>query len=387
MSNENYLSASIKVIGVGGGGGNAVNQMSEQNLEDISFFAANTDAQALGSLSHMETIQLGVETTKGLGAGTNPEIGRLAALEDPELLKEILKETDILFLTAGMGGGTGTGAIPVIAEIAKDMGILTIAVVTTPFPFEGKKKAKVALEGILTLEKNIDSIITIPNEKLLPTLGPSVTIKDAFQAANNVLLDAVTGISELITSPGLINVDFADVKTIMSNMGTSIMGVGEASGDNRAIIATEEAISCPLLKDVNLQGAQGILVNITGGLDLKMGEFNEVGQAIHAFADEGALIKIGTSVDESLEGRIKVTVVATGMDKKKAAPVKSEAKPIEKKDYSEVKRPSFLSSAKDDLIQRKESSLKGKPFGAQPISEDEDLSYLDVPSFLRRRAD
>ena len=274
--------AVIKVIGVGGGGGNAVNHMIDSNIDGVEFICANTDAQALRKLSIGTIIQLGVELTKGLGAGTNPEIGRQAAEENKERIKEVLQGADMVFLTAGMGGGTGTGAIPVIASIAKEMGILTVAVVTKPFLFEGKKKQGVAERGIVELEKYVDSLITIPNQKLLPVLGNNVSLSDAFKAANDVLLDAVQGITELIVHPGMINVDFADVRTVMSGMGAAIMGTGAASGENRAREAAEKAIACPLLEDINLQGARGILVNISAA-NMSMAEFSEVGNIVHEF--------------------------------------------------------------------------------------------------------
>lgn len=305
--------AIIKVIGVGGGGGNAVNHMVDCGIDGVEFICANTDAQALRKLQVNTVVQLGSELTKGLGAGTNPEIGKQAALEDRERLREIVEGADMVFLTAGMGGGTGTGAIPVIAEIAREMGILTVAVVTKPFQFEGKKKQQVAELGIKELEKHVDSLITIPNQKLLPVLGNNISLVNAFNAANDVLLDAVQGITELIVHPGLINVDFADVRTVMSDMGVAIMGSGSSSGENRAREAAEKAIACPLLEDINLQGAHGILVNITAAADLGIAEFDEVGNIVHEFASEDAIIKIGTAIDPDLEDEIKVTVVATGM--------------------------------------------------------------------------
>ena len=305
-------SAVIKVIGVGGGGGNAVSQMVNSHIEGVEFICANTDAQALRKLNMGTIIQLGVELTKGLGAGTNPEIGRQAAEENRDRIKEVLAGADMVFLTAGMGGGTGTGAIPVIASLAREMGILTVAVVTKPFLFEGKKKLAIAEQGIAELEKYVDSLITIPNQKLLPVLGHNVSLMDAFKAANHVLLDAVQGITELIVHPGMINVDFADVRTVMKGMGAAIMGTGSATGDQRAREAAEKAIACPLLEDINLQGAKGILVNITAA-DMGIAEFNEVGQIVHEFASEDAIIKIGTAIDSSLGDELRVTVVATGM--------------------------------------------------------------------------
>ena len=322
--------AVIKVIGVGGGGGNAVNHMVGCHIEGVEFICANTDAQALRKLTVDTIIQLGVELTKGLGAGTNPEIGKHAAEENKERIKEVLQGADMVFLTAGMGGGTGTGAIPVIAQIAREMGILTVAVVTKPFLFEGKKKQAVAEQGILELEKYVDSLITIPNQKLLPVLGNNVSLMNAFKAANDVLLDAVQGITELIVHPGMINVDFADVRTVMSGMGAAIMGMGSASGEHRAREAAEKAIACPLLEDINLQGARGILVNISAA-DMGVAEFNEVGNIVHEFASEDAIIKIGMAIDSTLGDEIKVTVVATGMGAPPLpvkAPVKVMQKPV-----------------------------------------------------------
>jgi cell division protein FtsZ len=374
--------AVIKVIGVGGGGGNAVNHMVGCQIEGVEFICANTDAQALRKLTVDTIIQLGVELTKGLGAGTNPEIGKHAAEENKERIKEVLQGADMVFLTAGMGGGTGTGAIPVIAQIAREMGILTVAVVTKPFLFEGKKKQAVAEQGILELEKYVDSLITIPNQKLLPVLGNNVSLINAFKAANDVLLDAVQGITELIIHPGMINVDFADVRTVMSGMGAAIMGMGSASGEHRAREAAEKAIACPLLEDINLQGARGILVNISAA-DMGVAEFNEVGNIVHEFASEDAIIKIGMAIDSTLGDELKVTVVATGMG---APPVAAKApvKMIHKQttshaNYDELDKPTVMR-------QGGKSENKETRFGAQSKKEI-DLDYLDIPAFLRRQAD
>jgi cell division protein FtsZ len=374
--------AVIKVIGVGGGGGNAVNHMVGCQIEGVEFICANTDAQALRKLTVDTIIQLGVELTKGLGAGTNPEIGKHAAEENKERIKEVLQGADMVFLTAGMGGGTGTGAIPVIAQIAREMGILTVAVVTKPFLFEGKKKQAVAEQGILELEKYVDSLITIPNQKLLPVLGNNVSLINAFKAANDVLLDAVQGITELIIHPGMINVDFADVRTVMSGMGAAIMGMGSASGEHRAREAAEKAIACPLLEDINLQGARGILVNISAA-DMGVAEFNEVGNIVHEFASEDAIIKIGMAIDSTLGDELKVTVVATGMG---APPVAAKApvKMIHKQttshaNYDELDKPTVMR-------QGGKSENKETRFGAQGKKEI-DLDYLDIPAFLRRQAD
>ncbi len=372
--------AVIKVIGVGGGGGNAVNHMADCHIEGVEFICANTDAQALGKLDIDTIIQLGVELTKGLGAGTNPDIGKQAAEENKDRIKEVLQGADMVFLTAGMGGGTGTGAIPVIAQIARDMGILTVAVVTKPFQFEGKKKQLVAEQGIAELEKYVDSLITIPNQKLLPVLGNNVSLMNAFKAANDVLLDAVQGITQLIVHPGMINVDFADVRTVMSGMGAAIMGIGSASGEHRAREAAEKAIACPLLEDINLQGARGILVNITAS-DMGIAEFNEVGTIVHEFASEDAIIKIGTAIDPSLGDEIKVTVVATGMGLPPMAvkaPVKILPKtPAGENIYDGLDKPTVI---------RNKTENREARFGAQP-KKDVDLEYLDIPAFLRRQAD
>jgi cell division protein FtsZ len=374
--------AVIKVIGVGGGGGNAVNHMVGSHIEGVEFICANTDAQALRKLTVDTIIQLGVELTKGLGAGTNPEIGKHAAEENKERIKEVLQGADMVFLTAGMGGGTGTGAIPVIAQIAREMGILTVAVVTKPFLFEGKKKQAVAEQGIIELEKYVDSLITIPNQKLLPVLGNNVSLMNAFKAANDVLLDAVQGITELIVHPGMINVDFADVRTVMSGMGAAIMGMGSASGEHRAREAAEKAIACPLLEDINLQGARGILVNISAA-DMGVAEFNEVGNIVHEFASEDAIIKIGMAVDPTLGDEIKVTVVATGMGAPPLpvkAPVKVMHKPTTSNaNYDELDKPTVMR-------QGGQKENRETRFGAQ-AKKDVDLDYLDIPAFLRRQAD
>lgn len=372
--------AVIKVIGVGGGGGNAVNHMSGDGIEGVEFICANTDAQALDKLDVDKKVQLGQETTKGLGAGTDPEKGEQAALEDKERIKEIMDGADMIFLTAGMGGGTGTGAIPIFAEVAREMGILTVAIVTKPFSFEGIKKQQVANKGIAELEKHVDSLITIPNEKLLSVLGSKLSLVAAFNAANNVLLEAVQGITELITHPGLINVDFADVKTVMSDMGVAIMGTGSATGENRAREAAEKAIACPLLDDINLQGARGILVNISAA-DVNIAEFDEVGNIVHEFASEDAVCKIGTAINPDLGDEIKVTVVATGMGQASAVSGVKSVIPLKKTgelDYKKLDRPTVFRS--------EGAASRESRFGAQPKNEV-DLDFLDIPAFLRRQAD
>lgn len=371
--------AVIKVIGVGGGGGNAVEHMVTQNIEGVDFICANTDAQALKRLSAKTTIQLGHDMTKGLGAGANPEIGREAALEDRDRLVEVIDGADMLFITAGMGGGTGTGGAPVIAQIAKEMGILTVAVVTKPFPFEGNKRTTVADEGIEELRQYVDSLITIPNEKLLAVLGKEMSLLNAFKEANNVLLGAVQGIAELITRPGLINVDFADVRTVMSEMGMAMMGTGIASGEGRARQASEAAISSPLLEDVNISGARGILVNVTAGMDMTIGEFDEVGNAIKEFASEGATVVIGTAIDPEMEGELRVTLVATGLGQSEQLYGGKKVKLVHKNsngevDYDKLQRPTVMRNkvAADNY--------KGE-------GDDSTMEYLDIPAFLRRQAD
>lgn len=378
--------AIIKVIGIGGGGGNAVNHMVNAEMAGVEFICANTDAQALKGIQVRNILQLGAGITKGLGAGTNPEVGRQAALEDRDRIQESLVGADMVFITAGMGGGTGTGAAPIVAEIAKALGILTVAVVTKPFSFEGTKRMRVAETGIAELSKHVDSLITIPNEKLLAVLGKDMSLLNAFSSANDVLLNAVQGISELITRPGLINVDFADVKTVMSEMGVSMMGTGAARGENRARAAAEAAIRSPLLEDVNLAGARGILVNITGGMDLAIGEFDEVGSTVKEFAHDDATVVVGTVIDPDMGDEIRVTVVATGLGKqeKKASQephvrlVQSE--PLDSffpaDGYREIERPTF--------IRDKREATRGTT--VEPV-KSVDMDYLDIPAFLRRQAD
>lgn len=368
--------AVIKVIGLGGGGGNAVEHMLAANIDGVEFVCANTDSQALGKSNSRTTIQLGGSITKGLGAGANPEIGRQAALEDRERIQEVLKDTDMVFLTAGMGGGTGTGAAPVVAEIAKEMGILTVAVVTKPFFFELKKRMKVAEEGIAELRRHVDSLIIVPNDKVLSVLkGKALT--EAFRAANDVLHGAVQGIAELITRPGLINVDFADVKTVMSEKGMAMMGTGIASGENRAKIAAETAVASPLLEDVDLSGARGILVNITCGEDMSIDEFAEVGSIVQDFASDEATVVVGTAIDPELNDELRVTVVATGLMAKGEQAVKLVANKDDNvkadgtTDYQKLDRPTVI---------RQQNG------GAQKASGS-DMDYLDIPAFLRKQAD
>ncbi len=373
--------AVIKVLGVGGGGGNAVQHMVESQIEGVEFVCANTDAQALSNMDARTSLQLGSGITKGLGAGANPDIGRQAAMEDRDRIQEVIEGSDMLFITAGMGGGTGTGAAPVVAQVAKELGILTVAVVTQPFPFEGGKRLSVADRGLAELGQYVDSLITIPNEKLLSVLGKEVSLLNAFKAANNVLQGAVQGIAELITRPGLINVDFADVRTVMSEMGMAMMGSGAASGQDRAREAAEAAVNSPLLEDIDLMGANGILVNVTAGLDLAIGEFEEVGNTVKEFASREATVVVGTVIDPEMHDELRVTVVATGLtsqlEKKeeKPEPVKLvQRKKTGEVDYTELDRPA--------VIRRKAS---GDPM--PPANGAEDLDYLDIPAFLRRQAD
>lgn len=372
-------SAVIKVIGVGGGGGNAVEYMVSANIDGVDFICANTDAQALKNSTARTTLQLGCNITKGLGAGANPEIGRQSALEDRERIIEVLEGADMVFITAGMGGGTGTGGVPVVAKIARELGILTVAVVTKPFPFEGRKRNQIADDGIEALSEYVDSLITIPNEKLLSVLGKHISLLDAFKAANNVLLGAVQGIAELITRPGLINVDFADVRTVMAEMGMAMMGSGCERGENRAREAAEAAIASPLLEDVNLAGARGILVNITAGLDLAIGEFEEVGNTVKAFASDNATVVVGTVIDPEMTDDLRVTVVATGLgsdELQSEQPMKlvhQNTTPDEDIDYAKLDRPTVI---------RNQVSVE-----QAALQEGANLDFLDVPAFLRRQAD
>lgn len=372
-------SAIIKVVGVGGGGGNAVQNMVDSGIEGVDFICANTDAQALDGSGVNTLLQLGNSLTKGLGAGANPEIGREAALEDRERIKELISGTDMLFITAGMGGGTGTGAAPVVAELARELGILTVAVVTKPFPFEGPRRMQAAEAGIAELAKSVDSLITIPNAKLLTSLGKNITLLDAFKAANNVLLGAVQGIAELITRPGLINVDFADVRTVMNGMGLSMMGTGSASGEERATKAAKAAISSPLLDEVNLNGARGILVNITAGLDMGIHEFEEVGSAIREFASDDATVVVGTVIDPDMTDEIRVTIVVTGLD---GANAETAAAP--QRQATTRLRPVQL-----EQTQRKVAGSDVSPITttAESKSASSSKSYLDIPAFLRNQAD
>ncbi len=372
-------SAVIKVIGVGGGGGNAVQHMVNANLEGVDFICANTDSQALQGTSAKSTLQLGVEMTKGLGAGANPEVGRQSALEDRDRIYEVISGTDMLFITAGMGGGTGTGAAPIVAEVAKELGILTVAVVTKPFNFEGKKRRAIADRGILELSNHVDSLITIPNEKLLTVLGKDITMEDAFTSANDILLGAVQGIAEIITCPGLINVDFADVKTVMSEMGLAMMGSGLSQGTERAREAAESAISSPLLEDINITGARGILVNVTAGPSLGIGEIAEIGDHIEELAAEDATVVVGTVIDESMGDDLRVTLVATGIGEENVVTPQTVPESQPAVTDININRP------------RPESAQTTATASADSNAEIDNGRYdealLDVPAFLRRQAD
>lgn len=381
--------AVIKVVGVGGGGGNAVEHMVAENIDGVEFICANTDAQALRASNAKVHIQLGDELTKGLGAGANPQIGREAAEEDRELIREILAGADMVFITAGMGGGTGTGAAPVFAEIAKELGILTVAIVTKPFSFEGKQRALAAEDGIRRLAEHVDSLITIPNNKLLSVLGKNISLLNAFKAANNVLLGAVKGISDLITRPGLINVDFADVRTVMSEMGMAMMGTGSAVGEQRARQAAEAAIASPLLEDVNFSGARGILVNITAGLDMSIGEFEEVGDVVKEFISDDATVVVGTVIDPDMTDEMRVTVIVTGLGDarqrhQQAQPQQAyRARLVESMrsdgsfDYQELDRPA--------VVRKQASSTAAASTMKANGDHVPDVDYLDIPAFLRRQ--
>ena len=369
--------AVIKVIGVGGGGSNAVNHMLKAEIEGVDFICANTDAQALNASNARNIIQLGNNITHGLGAGADPEIGRQSALEDRDRIMDVLVGADMIFITAGMGGGTGTGAAPIVAQVAKEMGILTVAVVTKPFSFEGRKRSDIANSGIRDLSQYVDSLITVPNDKLADVLGSDVPLVNAFEAADDVLLGAVQGIAQVITCQGLINVDFADVKTVMGEMGMAMMGSGKAKGEDRARVATEAAVSSPLLEHIDLSGAKGILANITAGMDFCIGEFNEVGNIIKTVAADEATVVIGTVLNPDLSGELWVTIVATGLSQpgeemSRPKLVASNAGGVDKMDYDKLERPT--------IIRNKVANAE-----IAPVRDDPD--YLEIPAFLRRQAD
>ena len=380
-------SAVIKVLGVGGGGGNAVSHMVNSGIEGVDFICINTDSQALKHSKVKTSLQIGCNITKGLGAGADPEVGRQAAMEDRDRIIELIEGCDMLFITAGMGGGTGTGAAPVVAAVAKELGILTVAVVTKPFDMEGGKRMLIAEHGIAELGKFCDSLITIPNQKLLTVLGGETTLLDAFKSANQVLQGAVQGIAELITRPGLINVDFADVRTVMSETGMAMMGSGAASGEERAREAAEAAVSSPLLEDINLAGAHGILVNVTAGMDLSIGEFEIVGNTVKKFASDDATVVVGTVIDPDMSNQVRVTVVATGLGRptvRQHQPAHATQQPqmrvvaqrgrgpLSGADYAALDKPT---------VQRQ----RAVGDGIRGDADGEDL--LDIPAFLRRQAD
>src|SRR5438876_1239348 len=389
-------SAVIKVIGVGGGGGNAVAHMVTAGIDGVEFMCVNTDSQALKHAKVKTALQIGCNITKGLGAGADPEVGRQAAMEDRDRIVELVEGCDMLFITAGMGGGTGTGAAPVVAQVAHELGILTVAVVTKPFEMEGNKRACVADNGIAELSKFCDSLITIPNQKLLTVLGPQTTLLAAFKAANQVLQGAVQGIAELITRPGLINVDFADVRTVMAETGMAMMGSGAASGEGRARAAAEAAVSSPLLEDINLAGAHGILVNVSAGMDLSIGEFQEVGQIVKQFASDDATVVVGTVIDPELDNQVRVTVVATGLGRPTAAVRSPLTQPREfagRADPRELRAEPHMRMVRRPLSSRDYAALD-KPTvqrqravgdGLRTDADPEDV--LDIPAFLRRQAD
>lgn len=405
--------AVIKVVGIGGGGGNAIEHMMAGHIEGVEFICANTDSQALQNSSATNVIQLGEAMTRGLGAGANPEVGRKAAEEDREKIRNALAGADMVFIAAGMGGGTGTGAAPVFAQVAKELGILTVAVTTKPFSFEGKMRLNVAEQGIANLSQHVDSLITIPNNKLLSVLGKNVTLINAFKAANDVLRGAVQGIAELITRPGLINVDFADVRTVMSEMGMAMMGTGVSSGEHRARIAAEAAIASPLLEDVDLSGAKGVLVNITAGLDLSIGEFEEVGEVIKGITSESATVVVGTVIDPELRDEVRVTVIVTGLGRKQTTSTGFRVPSIESvrsadhhaADYGHLDRPSIMRkhgfTASSAAVALQPAVSVPQTPAAQPQAQQpqpaaqprvspaaervHDIDYLDIPAFLRRK--
>jgi cell division protein FtsZ len=392
LADSEHQGAVIKVFGVGGGGGNAVAHMVATGIDGVDFICVNTDAQAIKHARVKTGLQIGCNITKGLGAGADPEVGRQAAMEDRDRIIELIEGSDMLFITAGMGGGTGTGAAPVVAQVAKELGILTVAVVTKPFDMEGSKRRAIAEQGIAELEKHVDSLITIPNQKLLTVLGGDCTLLDAFKAANQVLQGAVQGIAELITRPGMINVDFADVRTVMAETGMAMMGSGSARGENRAREAAEAAISSPLLEDINLQGAHGLLINVTAGLDLRTSEFSIVGDTIKQYASEDANVVVGCVIDPEMSDDIRVTVVATGIGR----PVAVQAQP-----QHDSRKMTAIAGGRtgravptlDDLNvptyirnQREQPQSSRRAVG-DGIAPSDDSSLLDIPAFLRRQAD
>ena len=385
ISQKSGSNAVIRVVGVGGGGGNAVDHMIDESVNGVEFLCANTDAQALRNSKAKLQLQLGDAITKGLGAGADPEIGRLSAEENRDRIQDAIAGSDMIFITAGMGGGTGTGATPIFAEIAKEMGILTVAIVTKPFVFEGRKRVQIAEEGIKNLSKSVDSLITIPNNKLLSVLGKNVSLLQAFKSVNNVLLGAVQGIAELITKPGLINVDFADVRTVMARMGAAMMGTASAQGENRARVAAETAISSPLLDDIDLSGAEGVLVNITAGPNLSIGEFEEVGEVIKSFISEDATVVVGTVIDPTLGDDLRVTVVVTGLGRgtggivlPRTGIVESTVRSDGTVDYRKLDKPAVMRNNGRFGVEA------NKPATLAPSALDKSMEYLDIPAFLRK---
>jgi cell division protein FtsZ len=379
MDSGRAYSAKIKVIGIGGGGGNAVNTMIAYNLQGVDFIAANTDTQALGASSSPVKIQLGAEVTKGLGAGANPDVGKMAAMEAKELLRQHLEGADMVFITAGLGGGTGPGGAPIVAELAKEMGALTVAVVTKPFQFEGKQRNMHADEGIAELRGTVDTLIVVPNQRLLSLGGRNLSLLDAFKKADDILYHAVKGISDLIIVPGLINLDFADVKNIMSRMGLALMGTGSASGENRAVEAAQKAISSPLLEDNTIQGAHGVLLNITGGPDMTLHEINEASSLIQKEAHEDANIIFGTVIDKNMGDEIRITVIATGF----------EDMAQKRHGISNITR--MGGYRREDLsmpayLRNKEKTVESANVVKLGTIDDENLD-LEIPTFLRRQAD
>ena len=378
--------AIIKVVGVGGGGGNAVTHMVNSGIEGVDFVCINTDAQALKHSKVKTSLQIGVNITKGLGAGADPEVGRQAAMEDRDRIVELIEGSDMIFITAGMGGGTGTGAAPIVAQVAKELGILTVAVVTKPFEMEGNKRTSLAEQGINELHKYVDSLITIPNQKLLTVLGGDMTLLDAFKTANQVLQGAVQGIAELITRPGMINVDFADVRTVMAETGMAMMGSGQASGENRARAAAEAAISSPLLEDVNLSGAHGLLINVTAGMDLRTSEFHLVGETVKQFASDDATVVVGYVIDPEMTDQIRVTVVATGIGRAvaKAVPQPTMVQGVGRADRRRAPLGVGDYSAYDTPPRLRE---RARAVGDGLSHDHGDESFIDIPAFLRRQAD
>lgn len=374
LGEEKNVGARLKVFGVGGAGGNAINAMIAAKVEGVEFIAANTDLQAMEHSAAPIKLQLGAKLTKGLGTGANPDMGRKSALEDSERISELMVETDMVFITAGMGGGTGTGAAPVIASIARDCGALTVGVVTKPFTFEGKKRLSQAEDGLTELKEACDTVITIPNQRLMNAVARNTTLAEAFDLANGVLRQAVGGISDLVIKPGLINLDFADVKTIMVDMGMALMGTGEATGENRAVEAAQEAISSQLLEEVSVEGARGILFNVTGGKDLTLHEVDEAAQLISDASHDDANIMFGAVIDEAMQGEVRVTVIATGFGEKKAS------EPVLKSVVQEdLEIPTHIRTRAPSGIQLPTSGS----LAYQAYEEDE----LDTPTFLRKKAD